>query len=156
RRRALPREARPPRAAGEASRARLHDEAGTNRPLRAVAPTRLPGLVLDLGAEGSLGKIVLALRVSCYGTEKAIGNPVEPVRMVRAVGQRRQARPAPLTAPALEHERVVLQLDAPLGAVHLDPVAPLVGRPGEEDLRDRFGEPKAHGGSVLHREGRVA
>ena len=87
---------------------------------------------------------------------KRLRHLVEPLGMMRAVGQRRQPRPAPLATLAGEHERVVLKLDAPLRAVHLDPVAPLLRRPRQEDRRrvaSRELEP--HRRRVLDGEGRV-
>src|SRR5262249_37417919 len=100
-------------------------EAGhPERQLRAVAPTRLRGRALHAQAGRRLARVGAGGRLARDPGQDLLGDGAEPVRVLRALRQGGWTAEAALPAVALEHERVVAQLDPPGGPGDLGPVAP--------------------------------
>ena len=74
----------------------------------------------------------VALAPALRGAQKIFGDAVEPVWMVRALGQRRRAESAAL-ASEVANDRIPLDVDAAALPLDLDLIEALLRGPGEKD-----------------------
>ena len=112
---------------------RLESRARASRATHSDASARLPWR----GARASGGR------------DELLGHGVEPLRVMRSRREPGRARPALGRSGALQDEGVVLEAEDAVAPAHVDAVASLVGRPGEEDVGGGARELDGHARGVL-------